>query len=102
MNADLPWTDEAAVATAAAWPPDTGVAEIAARPDNALMNLLHRRMPMLSSSTPPAGWRLLGSSRWRAANVLANVPAVAAAERAAVLEIDGAVGPAIAGYVVRE
>jgi membrane-bound serine protease (ClpP class) len=62
--------------------------------------------------SPPIGAvssRVLGLSRWRAVVILAAVvaavlllPREAAAERAAVLEVDGVIGPATAGYVVRE
>jgi membrane-bound serine protease (ClpP class) len=61
---------------------------------------------------PPTGgggsW-IVGSSRWRAANVLVatifallGLPTEVTAERAIVLQIDGVIGPATAGYVLRE
>jgi len=64
---------------------------------------------MLSSPIRAAASWLPRSSRWRAAHVFVTamagiflMPAEAAPERAAVLAIDGVIGPAVAGYVVRE
>jgi membrane-bound serine protease (ClpP class) len=61
---------------------------------------------------PPTGGDgslIVGSSRWRAASVLVatifallGLPTEATAERAIVLQIDGVIGPATAGYVLRE
>jgi membrane-bound serine protease (ClpP class) len=60
---------------------------------------------MCSPPTKSAGRRITGLLRWWTASILVAMlalPANAAAQRAIVLEIDDAIGPAIADYVVRE
>src|SRR5262252_7889097 len=73
-----------------------------------LSPLLHRRRPMHPRSIN-AGSRSRTHPHWCAVRILAGIaltllsvpPHAGAAERAVVLDINGAIGPAIADYVVR-